>query len=216
MNILKELLNALWQQNFEILSDPILVCIMYLLVCIILFLENGFLPSSFLPGDSLLIFLGVLIAKGTLNFPMTLLLLTISASLGSWISYLQGKWLGNNRIVTNWLNHFSVHYHERAYRMFYRHGLSALLIGRFIAFVRTLLPIIIGLSGLKKSRFHFFNWTSAFLWVFILILIGFFFGKTSVFQRYEEVMILCLMLLPLVLLSIGLVSSLVIIFRRKN
>ncbi|XOD70175.1 MAG: DedA family protein [Sodalis sp. (in: enterobacteria)] len=216
MNIFKELLQALWQQEFETLSDPSLVWIIYLLVFVILFLENGLLPAAFLPGDSLLILLGVLIAKGALNFFLVLFLLTIAASLGSWISYLQGKWLENNRVVKSWLMHLPVYYHQRAYRMFYRHGLSALLIGRFIAFVRTLLPTIAGLSGLGSSRFHFFNWISAFQWVFILTLMGFFLGKTSVFQRHEEKLMLCLMLLPLALLSVGLVSSFIIIWRSNR
>lgn len=216
MDIFKELFHALWKQDFETLSDPSLVWTIYLLVFIILFLENGLLPAAFLPGDSLLILTGVLIAKGTLNFPLVLFLLTIAASFGSWIGYIQGKWLENNRIMKSWIAYLPTHYHQRAYRMFYRHGLSALLIGRFIAFVRTLLPIIAGLSGLKSSRFYFFNWISAFLWVFILTLVGFFLWKTPVFQHYEEELMLYLMLLPLIFLTIGLVSSLVIIWRRKR
>lgn len=216
MDIFKELLHALWQQNFATLSDPSLIWTFYLLVFIILFLENGLLPAAFLPGDSLLILLGVLIAKEMLNFYFVLLLLTIAAGLGSWISYIQGKWLENNRVMKNWLAHLPTHYHQQAYRMFHRHGLSALLIGRFIAFVRTLLPIIAGLSGLKSLRFHFFNWISAFLWVFILTIIGFILGKTPVFQHYEEELILCLILLSLTLLTIGLISSFVVIWRRKR
>ncbi|UVK78118.1 MAG: DedA family protein YqjA [Sodalis sp. Fse] len=216
MHILKELLYALWQQDFESLSDPSLIWIIYLLVFIILFLENGVLPAAFLPGDSLLILLGVLIAKSKINFPFTLILLTIAASLGSWISYLQGKWLENNKLVKSWLAHLPDHYHQRAHQMFYRHGLSALLIGRFVAFVRTLLPAIAGLSGLGNSRFHFFNWISAFLWVFILTLGGFVLGKTPIFQHYEKKLILCLMLLPLAFLTIGLISSLIVIWRKKK
>ncbi|STS85443.1 DedA family inner membrane protein YqjA [Klebsiella pneumoniae] len=41
---------------------------------------------------------GVLIAKGAMGFPETLLLLTAAASLGCWLSYIQGRWLGNTRI----------------------------------------------------------------------------------------------------------------------
>lgn len=216
MDIFKALLQALWQQDFETLSDPSLVWIIYFLVFFILFLENGLLPAAFLPGDSLLILLGVLIAKETLKFPLVLLLLTIAASLGSWISYIQGRWLENNRVVKSWLAHLPVRYHQRAYRMFHRHGLSALLICRFIAFVRTVLPTIAGLSGLGSSRFHFFNWISAFFWVLILTLIGFFLGKILVLQRYQAELMLCLMLLPLAFLTIGLVSAIVVIWRRKR
>ncbi|CUX96258.1 Inner membrane protein YqjA [Candidatus Gullanella endobia] len=216
MGILKELLYALWQQDFETLSNPNLVLTIYFLACTILFLENSLLLAAFLPGDSLLILLGVLISKGTLSFVAVLFLLTISASLGSWIGYLYGKWLGSNRVVKNWLSHLPEHYHQRAYRMFHHHGLSALIIGRFFVFIRTLLPAIIGLSGLSSSRFQFFNCISAFLWIFILTLIGFFLGKIPIFKRYEEKLMLCLMLLPLVLLTLGLISSFIFIFRRKR
>ncbi|WP_067568275.1 DedA family protein [Candidatus Hoaglandella endobia] len=216
MNIFKELLHALWQQDFKTLSDLRLVWTIYLVVFFILFFENSLLPTAFLPGDSLLILLGMLIAKGTLNFSLVLLLLTVAASLGSWVSYLQGKWLKNNRWVKRWLEHLPAHYHQQAFKMFHRHGLSALLIGRFIAFVRTLLPTIVGLSDLKNLRFHFFNWISAFLWVFILTLLGFSLGKMPLLQRYEEEVMLCVMLLPLALLTIGLISSLVMVWRRKQ
>lgn len=216
MDILKELLYALWRQDFETLANPSLTWTIYLLVFIILFLENGILPAAFLPGDSLLILIGVLIAKGALNFTITLLLLTIAASLGSWISYLQGKWLENNRVVRSWLENLPAHYHQRAHLMFYRHGLPALLGGRFIAFVRTLLPAIIGLSGIKDLRFHFFNLASSLLWVFILTITGFLLAKTSLFKRYEETFMLYLMILPLALLIVGLLSSLLLLWKRKR
>ncbi|TCL04771.1 MULTISPECIES: DedA family protein [Sodalis] len=216
MDILKDLVHALWQQDFETLSDPTLVWTIYLVLFVILFLENGLLPAAFLPGDSLLILVGVLISKGAMNFPLTLLVLTVAASLGSWISYIQGKWLGNTRLVQSWLSHLPRHYHERAHLMFHRHGLSALLIGRFVAFVRTLLPTIAGLSGLSNIRFQFFNWISALIWVFLLTTVGFALGKTALFQYYEDELMLCLMLLPLVFLVIGLAGSLVILWRKKN
>lgn len=216
MDIFKALINALWQQDFETLSDPTLVWAIYFVLFMILFLENGLLPAAFLPGDSLLVLVGVLIAKGTLSFPMTLFLLTTAASLGCWCSYIQGKWLGNTPTVQKWLSHLPVQYHQRAHQLFHKHGLSALLIGRFIAFVRTLLPTIAGLSGLSNARFQFFNWVSALLWVLILTVIGFALGKTPIFRKYEDQMMFCLMMLPLVLLVFGLFGSLFVLWRKKR
>ncbi|WP_075182683.1 DedA family protein [Pantoea sp. 1.19] len=216
MDILKELVNALWHQDFETLADPSLVWAIYFVLFMILFLENGLLPAAFLPGDSLLILVGVLIAKGTMNFPLTLLILTTAASLGAWVSYIQGKWLGNTRTVQNWLSHLPAQYHQRAHQLFHRHGLSALLVGRFLAFVRTLLPTIAGLSGLNNARFQFFNWMSGFLWVLILTVLGFALGKTPLFRKYEDELMFCLMMLPLVLLVVGLVGSLYVLWRKKR
>ncbi|MEH2920542.1 DedA family protein [Samsonia erythrinae] len=216
MDIIKELLNALWHQDFDILADPKLVWTIYILLFLIIFLENGLLPAAFLPGDSLLILVGVLVAKGTMNYPFTIFLLTTAASLGCWVSYVQGKWLGNTRLVQSWLSHLPAHYHQRAHQLFHRHGLSALLVGRFLAFVRTLLPTIAGLSGLNNARFQFFNWMSGFLWVIILVTLGFALGKTTVFMKYEDELMFFLMMLPLVLLVIGLFGSLFVLWRKKH
>ncbi|HDT1609814.1 TPA: hypothetical protein QHT56_004328 [Enterobacter hormaechei subsp. steigerwaltii] len=141
MELLTQLLNALWAQDFETLANPSMIGMLYFVLFMILFLENGLLPAAFLPGDSLL--------------------------------------------------------------------------GRFIAFVRTLLPTIAGLSGLSSTRFQFFNWMSGLLWVLILTTLGYALGKTPVFMKYEDQLMSCLMLLPVVLLVFGLVGSLVVLWKKK-
>lgn len=215
MELVKELFLALWQQDYVTLSNPSLVWAIYFMLFAILFLENGVLPAAFLPGDSLLILVGVLIAKGTMNYPLTIVILTAGASLGCWLGYVQGKWLGNTRIVKGWLSHLPEHYHQRAHGLFHRHGLAALLIGRFLAFVRTLLPTIAGLAGLNNSRFQLFNWLSGFLWVFILTAIGYGFGKSPIFLKYEHHIMNVLMLIPVGLLIIGLIGSIIVVFKKK-
>lgn len=216
MDIIFKLLHALWQQDYETLANPSLVWAIYILLFIIIFLENGLLPTAFLPGDSLLILVGVLVAKDAMNFPITVIVLTMAASLGCWLSYIQGRWLGNTKIVQGWLAHLPAHYHERSHQLFYRHGLSALLLGRFLAFIRTLLPTIAGIAGLSNTRFQFFNWVSGLLWVLILTSLGFALGKTPVFVKYEDQMMFFLILLPLALLVIGLFGSLYFLWRKKR
>ncbi|WGO83239.1 DedA family protein [Arsenophonus apicola] len=215
MELVKELFFALWHQDYNMLMNPSLVWAIYIILFAILFLENGILPAAFLPGDSLLILVGVLIAKDTINYPLTIIILTAGASLGCWIGYLQGKWLGNNKIVQSWLSHLPEHYHQRAYSLFHRHGLAALLIGRFLAFIRTILPTIAGLSGLPNGRFQFFNWLSGLLWVLILTTIGYVFGKSPLFQYYERQIMSILMLIPVVLLFIGLIGSIAVVLKKK-
>ncbi|MBI6549236.1 DedA family protein [Xenorhabdus lircayensis] len=216
MEIVTDLIYALWHQDYETLANPSSVWAIYILLFTILFLENGILPAAFLPGDSLLILVGVLIAKETMSFPVTLAILTVGASLGCWVGYLQGRWLGNTKLVQGWLSHLPAHYHQRAHNLFHRHGLSALLIGRFLAFVRTLLPTLAGLAGLNNGRFQIFNWLSGFLWVTILTTLGYALGKSPLFRQYEEYLMNFLVLLPLGLLLIGLIGSLVVIWRKKR
>ena len=215
MVVIQEIVAALWQHDFAALANPHVVGVVYLVMFATLFLENGLLPASFLPGDSLLLLAGALIAKGVMDFVPTVAILTAAASLGCWLSYIQGRWLGNTRIVQNWLSHLPSHYHQRAHHLFHKHGLSALLIGRFIAFVRTLLPTIAGLSGLSSTRFQFFNWMSGLLWVLILTSLGYLLGKTPVFLKYEDQLMSCLMLLPVALLVFGLIGSLIVLWKKK-
>ncbi|UDG81214.1 Inner membrane protein YqjA [Candidatus Hartigia pinicola] len=215
MELVKELFFALWSQDYITLSNQSLVWAIYFMLFSILFLENGVLPASFLPGDSLLILVGVLIEKGTLSYPITIIILTTGASLGCWISYIQGRWLGNTKLVKSWLSCLPDHYYQRAQSLFQRHGLSALLIGRFLAFIRTLLPIIAGLSGLTNSRFQLFNWLSGLIWVLILTAIGYGFSKSLIFQQYEHRIMNVLMLIPAGLIVISLVGSVVVVIKEK-
>lgn len=216
MGVLHEIVQALWHQDFAALANPDVIWIVYGIMFTTLLLENGLLPASFLPGDSLLLLAGAMIAKGVMEFIPTLLILTLAASLGCWLSYLQGRWLGNTRLVKSWLMHLPAQYHQRAWNLFHRHGLMALLVGRFLAFVRTILPTMAGISGLKNGRFQLFNWLSGILWVGILVSLGYAISQVPFIKRHEDQVMAILMILPLVLLCAGLFGSLVLVFKRKK
>lgn len=216
MSVVHDIIQALWQQDFSALADPNVIWVIYAILFTTLFLENGLLPASFLPGDSLLLLTGAMIAKGVMSFVPTMFLLTVAASLGCWLSYLQGRWLGDTRIVKGWLLQLPAHYHQRAYHMFHRHGLVALLIGRFLAFIRTLLPTMAGISGLNSLRFQLFNWLSGFLWVFGIVTLGYAISHVPLVKRYEDQVMTALIILPIVLLISGLVGMLVMLWHRRR
>ncbi|MFK3663194.1 DedA family general envelope maintenance protein YghB [Scandinavium sp. NPDC088450] len=215
MVVIQEIVAALWQHDFTALADPHVVGVVYLVMFATLFLENGLLPASFLPGDSLLLLAGALIAKGVMGFMPTLIILTAAASLGCWLSYIQGRWLGNTKMVKGWLAQLPVKYHERATCMFDRHGLLALLAGRFLAFVRTLLPTMAGISGLSNRRFQFFNWLSAVLWVGVVTSFGYALSMIPFVKRHEDQVMTFLMILPIFLLVCGLLGTVIVVIKKK-
>ncbi|MBK0032460.1 DedA family protein [Erwinia sp. S43] len=216
MGVLHEIVQALWHQDFTALANPDVIWVVYGIMFITLLLENGLLPASFLPGDSLLLLAGAMVAKGVMAFIPTMLILTAAASIGCWLSYLQGRWLGNTRLVKGWLLHLPAQYHQRAWSLFNRHGLLALLVGRFLAFVRTILPTMAGISGLKNGRFQLFNWLSGLLWVTILVTLGYGISQVPFIKRHEDQVMAILMILPLMLLCAGLTGSVVLVLRRKK
>lgn len=216
MSALNEVVQALWHQDFAVLANPQMAGIVYAVMFTLLFLENGLLPAAFLPGDSLLLLAGALIARGVMHFIPALVILTTAASLGCWIGYLQGRWLGNYPLVQGWLKHLPARYHQRAEQMFIRHGLAALLIGRFLAFVRTLLPAMAGISGLSNTRFQLFNWLSGLLWVAILVTLGYGISHVPFIRRHEDQVMTALMLIPLLLLVSGFIGTLMLVWKKRR
>lgn len=162
MSTFYNLLSALWSQDFQTLANPEMAGMLYAALLIVLIFENGFLPTTFFPGDSLLLLTGALIAQGSLDYWTTIAVLTAGASLGCWIGYLQGLWLGEHRFVRKWLDTIPEKYHEKTKRLLEKYGLTALLIARFTAFVRTLMPYVIGITGMHPKKFQFVNWGSGF------------------------------------------------------
>ena len=215
MVVIQDIVAALWQHDFAALANPHVVGIVYLVMFATLFLENGLLPASFLPGDSLLLLAGALIAKGVMGYVPTLVILTTAASLGCWLSYIQGRWLGNTNVVKGWLAQLPDKYHQRATCMFDRHGLLALLAGRFLAFVRTLLPTMAGISGLPNRRFQFFNWLSGLLWVGVVTSFGYALSMIPFVKRHEDQVMTFLMILPIFLLAAGLIGTVVVVIKKK-
>ena len=102
MELLTQLLNALWAQDFETLANPSMIGMLYFVLFMILFRERS-AACGLLPGDSLLVLVGVLCAKGAMAFPQTIF--TDRRRQPRLLGELHpGRWLGNTRIVQNWLS----------------------------------------------------------------------------------------------------------------
>lgn len=157
-----------------------------------------------------------MVAKGVMDFVPTMVILTTAASLGCWLSYLQGRWLGNTRLVKSWLMHLPAQYRQHAWNMFNRHGLMALLVGRFLAFIRTILPTMAGIAGLQNGRFQLFNWLSGVLWVGIVVTFGYGISQVPFIKRHEDQVMAILMILPMVLLFLGLFGSILVIWKKRR
>lgn len=216
MSTFYNLLSALWSQDFQTLANPEMAGMLYAALLIVLIFENGFLPTTFFPGDSLLLLTGALIAQGSLDYWTTIAVLTAGASLGCWIGYLQGLWLGEHKFVRKWLDTIPEKYHEKTKRLLEKYGLTALLIARFTAFVRTLMPYVIGITGMHPKKFQFVNWGSGFLWVFLLVNAGYWTGRTDFFKIHRESIMTALTLVPVFFIFAGIATMAVFVWKRRR
>lgn len=211
-----DILHALLAHDLGALSQPGMEWGIYGILFAAIFLESALLPAALLPGDSLLLLAGALVAKGILPFWPALGLLVIATGAGYHVNYLLGRWLGHTRLMQKWLTRVPDQYHQRAHRLSERYGPLALLVGRFIGFVRTLLPLLAGISELRQGRFLFYSWTGAFLWIGTLMMAGEALTTIPFFRQHESAGMTLLLVLPLLLLVMGVAGSLIAVYCRRN
>lgn len=150
----------------------------------IIFVECGlFFP--FLPGDTLLFAMGLFIATDRINviaddntvgLVLGIALLSIGGFLGNVVGYEIGRKIGpplmnrDGRILKK-------KYFDQTSAFFDKHGNKALVIGRFVPFVRTYVTVVAGVALMERRRFFYWSAVGAVLWVASITILGFWLGK---------------------------------------
>jgi membrane-associated protein len=143
----------------------------------IVYAESGLFFGFFLPGDSLLFTAGLLAASGHLDIGLLCLVCFVAAVLGDSTGYYMGARAGP-RLFTR---QDSVLFHKdhliRAQVFYDRHGGKAILLARFVPFVRTFAPIVAGVGKMNYRRFVTFNLAGGAAWGIGVPVIGYHFGS---------------------------------------
>ena len=144
----------------------------YILVALILFAESGLLIGFFLPGDSLLIALGLLAPSAHFSLLWLIVAAATGAIIGDSTGYLIGKTVGHKLIDRPDTWYFKRAYAKQASEYFQRYGPSTLIIARFTPVVRTFVPTVAGVSTMEYPKFFLFNMVGGVLWAVSIILGG--------------------------------------------
>jgi membrane-associated protein len=151
----------------------------------IIFVECGlFFP--FLPGDTLLVAMGLFIAGEKIsivpggplvNLGFALVVLTAAAFAGNVVGYEIGRKIGpplyqhDGRILKR-------EYFKKTEAFFDHHGRKALVIGRFVPFVRTYITVVAGATRMERHKFVVWSLVGAFVWVVSITAVGYFVGQS--------------------------------------
>lgn len=216
MKIFQDIIVALFKYDFNKLNTTKSLWIIYTIIFLIVFLENGFLLASFLPGDTLIFLSGTLAEKNILSFYLTFIILITSASLGYWIGFIQGRYLKKKKWTKNIINKIPYKYYKKANVLFEKKGVYALILGRFIVFSRTIFPILAGLSTLSYKNFQMFNWLSSILWVGSILFLSYVINQISFIKTNEKTIVNFLFFLPIVLFIFGFIIFLLFFLKNKN
>lgn len=196
--------SALWHQDFAALQNPESIVMIYFCVTFVIWLESAFLPAAPLPCDSIVILAGTLGAMGIIDFKLIVFLLIVASAIGSWLAYLQGRWLDHLPKVKRWVDMVPSNRMQTVDRLLIRHGIVALFAARFIPVVRPLLPLMMGFRIKNQAHFFRFAWLSATAWVLLLTGLGYL--LTLLPENVARVTTMILMVAPFLTLGIAIIS----------
>jgi membrane protein DedA with SNARE-associated domain/uncharacterized membrane protein YkvA (DUF1232 family) len=137
--------------------------------------ENVFPP---IPSELIMPLAGFVAAQGKLNPVLVVLAGTLGSVLGALPWYYAGRWLGAERMCAvaarygRWLTLDDKDV-GKAIRWFERHGRMAVLFGRLVPTVRTLISVPGGMARMPLAPFLFYSSLGSLLWTAALTAAGY-------------------------------------------
>lgn len=183
------------------------------LIFLVIFIETGVVFFPFLPGDSLLFASGFFAAPdaqtghSALPLPLLLAVVWLAPIIGDQCNYLIGHFFGKKIIESGIVKSLTPERIEKTEKMIDKWGPAAVFLGRFFPFIRTFMPFISGISGMKWTRFTPFSVIGGITWSSLFTLLGYFFGNIPFVQNNFELVIVAILLMSLIPTFIGLYKA---------
>lgn len=150
-----------------------------------------------IPDETLLVFSGYLVFRGTLHPLLTFLAGVLGSGCGISVSYGLGRLLGR-RVISHYGKYIGITSErlEKAHDWYRRIGRWTLAVGYFVPGIRHLTAIAAGISELESTIFMAYAYPGAVLWVSSFLCMGYFFGEDwrFVVRVLHENMVLALAL----------------------
>ncbi|MBC8042472.1 MAG: VTT domain-containing protein [Rhizobacter sp.] len=166
---------------------------------IVIFCETGLLVGFFLPGDALLITVGLVASRGSLNFIEANLVMILAAVLGDSAGYFIGKQLGTPLFERKESAFFRKDYLLQTKAFYEKHGGKTVFFGRFMPVVRSFVTTVAGIAGMRYQTFALFSISGAACWMLTFTSLGYLVGNTfpQLYDYINAVILVFLLLIPL-------------------
>ncbi len=158
----------------------------YLLVGVNAFLETGAFLGFIAPGETMVLFGGVLAGEGTIDLRTLILVTWLSAMAGDISAYVIGRRYGRDFLLRHGAR-VKVGEPQVAFveGFFSRHGRATILLGRWVGVVRPLVPFLAGSSRMRFLEFLVIDIIATLAWAALLCVLG------SIFwHNFEELVTL--------------------------
>lgn len=145
-------------------------------IFVLAFAESLAFVSLLIPAWAILVGIGALVGPSGISFWPIWVAASIGAALGDWVSY----WLGikfGPALGTVWPLRNHPELLPRGEAFMRRWGIPGIFIGRFFGPLRAAVPLVAGIFRMPYWPFQFANFSSAFVWAAVVLLVGDIVGK---------------------------------------
>ena len=143
----------------------------YPLVGALAYLETAALVGLFVPGELAVVAAGALAATGSIDLTLTIAVVWAAAVAGDSTAFAVGRRLGAGGVGAR-LERRRPAEVDRVRSIIERHGVAAIVGGRFVGILRALTPLVAGSAGMPVRRFLAADVVGAGLWASCFALIG--------------------------------------------
>ena len=175
----------------------------YGFVFLIVFVETGVVFFPFLPGDSLLFASGFFAHNGGFNIVALLGVAWAAAILGDQCNFMIGHYLGRKIVASGKVKAMTPERMKKSEDFLDKWGKLAIFLGRFFPFIRTFVPFIAGMGGMKWHHFVIFNVLGGVCWSTLFTLLGYFFGGIPAVQEHFELVVVGIILVSVIPAVVG-------------
>jgi membrane protein DedA with SNARE-associated domain len=159
------------------------------------------LVGTFFEGESAILLASAMIYKGVFSGPYTILFAFAGSFISDWLYYLIGR--VNGKVFLEGRPKLQAKV-EPVTSFFQRNKFQILLTYRFMYGFRVIIPIIIGMSGLKPRQFLFYSVFTGLVWATLVSSVGYTIGQlfglsAEVIKNNVPLIILCFAAFGLIL-----------------
>jgi membrane protein DedA with SNARE-associated domain len=135
----------------------------YLVIAALVFGETAVFVGFFLPGEIAVILGGVLASRGHLSLPLLMVIVAVAGIAGPFVGYEIGKRMGDRIFASRALSRVRGGT-DKARTVLNNRGGLAVLLGRFVAIVRAIMPAAAGAAAVRYRTFALYNVIGGLIW----------------------------------------------------
>ncbi|MEP6667395.1 MAG: VTT domain-containing protein [Nocardioidaceae bacterium] len=175
---------------------------------LVVFIECWLFP--FLPGDSLLFLVGLLISQqDQITVPLWLacLVLTVAAILSNVVGYVVGAKAGPAIFNRPDSRFFKQEHVDKTIAFFDKFGNRAIVLARFVPIVRTFITLAAGVARMSFRRFITYSAIGGVAWATGVTLLGYWLGQVDFLATHIDLVLLGLVALSVIPIGIEMMRS---------